>query len=62
MSKVKVGILGGGGILDAHAPAFAANRDVCDVVAVAERSQDEQTITRLHRLLGSDVIYLRGLP
>ena len=59
MSKVKVGILGGGGILDAHAPAFAANMDVCEVVAVAERSQDEQTIARIHRLLGPDVTIYR---
>ena len=35
--KLKVAILGGGGILTAHAPGFNRLSDVCEVVAVAER-------------------------
>jgi UDP-N-acetyl-2-amino-2-deoxyglucuronate dehydrogenase len=36
MEKVRIGILGGGGILGAHGPAFAAMQDKATVVVVAE--------------------------
>jgi len=55
MGKVKVGILGGGGILDAHGPAFAANSEICEIVAVAKPRLDEQSVARIHRLLGPHV-------
>ena len=50
---VRIGILGGGGILGAHAPGFRAAADVCTVVAVAEPNPDQAE--RIHQLLGSDV-------
>ncbi|NCO34545.1 MAG: hypothetical protein GW893_11900, partial [Armatimonadetes bacterium] len=34
--RVRVGILGGGGILGAHAAGFRAHTDKAEVVAVAE--------------------------
>jgi len=34
--KLKVAVLGGGGILGAHAPGFNRLSDICEVVAVAE--------------------------
>jgi hypothetical protein len=36
MRKLRVVFLGYGGIVEAHAPAFEAARDVCEVVAVAD--------------------------
>lgn len=53
MEKVRIGILGGGGILGAHAPAFAALGDSCQVVAVAEPQAERRP--RVHELLGPDV-------
>lgn len=38
--KVQVGILGGGGILGAHGPAFMANTDHCSVAMVAEPAEE----------------------
>jgi len=51
--RVGIGILGGGGILSAHAPGFAAMADACRVVAVAE--PDASKADRIHNLLGPDV-------
>ncbi|AJY75899.1 Gfo/Idh/MocA family protein [Paenibacillus beijingensis] len=50
-SKIKVGILGGGGILHAHAPGFTRLRDVCEVV-VAERDVSRHGLIR--ELLGNE--------
>ena len=50
MDKVRIGILGGGGILGAHAPGFDAASDLCEVVAVAEPR--EGRAGRIRELLG----------
>jgi UDP-N-acetyl-2-amino-2-deoxyglucuronate dehydrogenase len=50
MRKVRIGILGGGGILGAHAPGFDAVSDLCEVVAVAEPR--EGRVGRIRELLG----------
>jgi predicted dehydrogenase len=36
MKKLRIGVLGGGGILGAHAPGYRLAADLCEVVAVAE--------------------------
>ena len=51
--NLHIGILGGGGILGAHAPGFRALEDRCTVVAVAEPRPDQAD--RIHDLLGPDV-------
>lgn len=51
--KVRIGILGGGGILGAHAPAFNKIRHLCTVVAVAEPNEEKHP--RIRQLLGQDV-------
>ena len=51
--KLRIGILGGGGILGAHAPGFRALEDRCTVVAVAEPRPDQAD--RVHSLLGDHV-------
>lgn len=53
MRKLRVGILGGGGILGAHAPSYAKIRDLCEVIAVAEA--DNSRHDRAKELLGADV-------
>lgn len=53
MHRVRIGILGGGGILGAHAPGFAATADRCVVVAVAE--PDPGKHARIRQLLGDNV-------
>jgi len=53
MDTVRIGILGGGGILGAHAPAFLKAADRCRVVAVAEPRPER--VGRIHELLGPDV-------
>ena len=53
MNRVKIGVLGGGGILGAHAPGFAEVADRCAVVAVAE--PDTGKHARIRQLLGHDV-------
>lgn len=53
---VHIGILGGGGILGAHAPALAKMADRCRVVAVAE--PDPSRADRIRQLLGPDVAIL----
>ena len=51
--KARIGILGGGGILGAHAPGFQQAADLCQVVAVAEPRPEQAD--RIHQLLGPDV-------
>ena len=51
--KLQVGLLGGGGILMAHARGYEAAREHCDVVMVAE--PDTSRHARVHDLLGPDV-------
>ncbi|MBI3944411.1 MAG: Gfo/Idh/MocA family oxidoreductase [Armatimonadetes bacterium] len=51
--NVRIGILGGGGILGAHAPGFMKLRDRCAVVAVAEPNAARHA--RVRELLGDDV-------
>ena len=51
--KVRIGILGGGGILGAHAPAFATVHDLCEVAAVAEPKAGNAD--RIRKLLGHEV-------
>jgi len=55
--KVRVGILGGGGIVGAHAPAFTKVADRCEVVAVAEMNPDRDDTLR--RLFGPDIRIVR---
>jgi UDP-N-acetyl-2-amino-2-deoxyglucuronate dehydrogenase len=51
--KVRIGILGGGGILGAHAPAYMKLQDICNVVMVAEPKPERAKV--IHSLLGPDV-------
>lgn len=51
--RVRIGILGGGNILAAHAPAFVKLKDRCEVAAIAE--PDEGKADRIRGLLGDDV-------
>ena len=53
MRKLRIGILGGGGILGAHAPQFNKFRDRCEVVAVAEPK--ESAAPRLRGFFGAGV-------
>lgn len=53
MGAVRIGVLGGGGILGSHAPAYAKIRGLCEVVAVAE--PDVKRHDRVKALLGADV-------
>lgn len=55
--KVKIGILGGGGILGAHGPAYMKLQDKCSVVMVAEPNQERADA--IHSLLGSDVTIVK---
>lgn len=50
---IPIGILGGGGIFEAHAPAFVALGDQCRVVTVAE--PDPARANRIRELLGAEV-------
>lgn len=52
-SKLQVGILGGGGILGAHGPAYMDNSDHCTVVMVAEPNPARHDPIR--DLVGADV-------
>lgn len=54
MSKVRIGILGGGGILGAHAPGFQKLTDRCTVTVVAE--PDPSRHARIRQLLGPEVL------
>jgi len=51
--KIKIGILGGGGILAAHAPGFARLKESCEVV-VAEHNTSKHD--QIRKLLGPEVI------
>ena len=51
--KTQIGILGGGGILGAHAPGYRKMADRCRVVAVAEPVVEKAD--RIRQLLGDDV-------
>lgn len=54
MTTVKrIGMLGGGGILGAHAPGYAAHRDLATVTAVAEPVAEKAD--RIRKLLGDEV-------
>jgi UDP-N-acetyl-2-amino-2-deoxyglucuronate dehydrogenase len=55
--KIQVGILGGGGILEAHAPGFNKIKDVCTVVAVAESNPGRDEAIR--SLLGPEIRIVR---
>jgi UDP-N-acetyl-2-amino-2-deoxyglucuronate dehydrogenase len=50
---VRIGILGAGGILGAHAPGYWANTDRCKVVAVADPRAE--CAPRIRELFGDDV-------
>ncbi|MHC4711920.1 MAG: Gfo/Idh/MocA family protein, partial [Planctomycetota bacterium] len=56
-NKVRIGILGGGGILGAHATAFMKLADLCTVVAVGE--PDAARAEAIRGMLGADV-YIAG--
>ncbi len=49
----RIGILGGGGILGAHAPGFRKHASLGKVVAVAEPNADK--LPRVRELLGDDI-------
>ncbi|TNJ65985.1 Gfo/Idh/MocA family oxidoreductase [Paenibacillus hemerocallicola] len=51
-NKLKIGILGGGGILNAHAPGFVRLKDKCEIV-IAE--SDSGKHARIRKLLGDEV-------
>lgn len=53
MKKLRIGILGGGGILGAHAPSFRKLARACEVVAVAE--PDASRHPRVRELVGAHV-------
>jgi len=55
MRKIRVGMLGAGTILDAHAPAYTANSERCEVVAIATRDLDEKSVGRIREKLGGGV-------
>ncbi|GGD88744.1 Gfo/Idh/MocA family protein [Paenibacillus nasutitermitis] len=50
--KTKIGILGGGGILNAHAPGYTRLKDICEVI-VAE--PDSNRHDHIRKLLGDNV-------
>jgi len=45
-SKTRIGILGGGGILGAHLPAFRKAADCCEVVVVPEPDPNRHPVIR----------------
>lgn len=55
--RIQVGILGGGGILGAHAPGFRKIPELCDVVAVAEANPARDEAIR--QLLGPGIRIVR---
>lgn len=55
--KLKVGILGGGGILGAHAPGFMKQTEHCTVAVVAEANPGRDS--EIRRMLGPDVRIVR---
>jgi len=57
--KIKLAVLGAGTILDAYAPAFAANDDRCEVVAVAV-SDKTRKAAHIREKLGDKVEIYEG--
>ena len=57
MKKIRVGICGAGSILDAYAPAFEQNKDVCEVAAVAVFSKEKEQGRVFEKLGGEVEIY-----
>jgi UDP-N-acetyl-2-amino-2-deoxyglucuronate dehydrogenase len=55
MKKINIGICGAGTILDAYAPAIAANIDRCTVKAICVTSKAKYA-ERIHEKLGNDVL------
>ena len=53
--KLRVAIMGGGGILGAHAPGYARLADICEVAAVAEA--DASRHGAIKKLLGNVPVY-----
>jgi predicted dehydrogenase len=47
VSTIKVGVLGGGGILDAHIRGYRAYADAIEVIAVADVSKETARRRRL---------------
>ena len=54
MSTVKVGVLGGGGILDAHIRGYRAYADAIKVTAVADLVEREREAPSVSSLLTSN--------
>jgi predicted dehydrogenase len=57
MRRLRVAILGGGGILSAHLEGFRAVADRCEIVAVAEASPNRDDFLR--KAIGPDVTLVR---
>ena len=55
--KIRIGILGGGGILGAHAPGYRKMAEDCRVVAVAEPVPEKED--RIRQLLGNEFTIYR---
>lgn len=55
--KIHIGILGGGGILGAHAPAYMKLQEKCKVVMVAEQNPERDEFIK--SLLGKEVTIVR---
>ncbi len=53
MEKVKIGILGGGGILRAHAPGYMRLKDICKVAAIADPNTANHA--QIRSLLGEEI-------
>ncbi|MHB1483512.1 MAG: Gfo/Idh/MocA family protein [Saccharofermentanales bacterium] len=53
MEKLRIGILGGGGILYAHAPGFLRLKDKCEVPVIAEPDRAKHDTIR--SMLGDDI-------
>ena len=51
MRKVRIGVIGTGGIFESHSRGFLINNDLVDVVAVSARSYNDESRKRVSRLL-----------
>jgi len=56
--KIRIGLMGGGGILAAHAPGFLKESGRCEVVAVAEPNEARRDAVR--KLLKNDSVPIYG--
>lgn len=56
--KTRIGVLGGGGIIGAHAPGYKASGDTAEVVAVAE--PQEANAPRIRELFGDGLTIYPG--